>query len=51
MSVGINITDASRDLIISVEPTINDKSPEPSNEIIRIIFYTKVCNIMFDTDY
>jgi hypothetical protein len=25
---------------------LNDKSPEPSNEIIRIIFYVKVCNIM-----
>jgi hypothetical protein len=28
--------------------TINNKSPEPSNEIIRIIFYAKVCNIMSD---
>ena len=31
--------------------TINNKSPEPSNEIIRIIFYAKVCNIMSDADY
>ncbi len=30
---------------------LNNKSPEPSNEIIRIIFYTKVCNIMSDADY
>ena len=26
--------------------SINDKSPEPSNEIIRIIFYTKVYVIL-----
>ena len=25
-----------------------DKSPHPSNELIRIIFYTKVCNIISD---
>ena len=41
----------SRDASVILFPTINDKSSEPSNEIIRIIFYTKVCNIMSDSDY
>ena len=31
-------------------PTLIDKSPDPSNELIRIIFYTKVCNIISDAD-
>jgi hypothetical protein len=34
----------SWDASVILFPTINDKS----NEIIRIIFYTKVCNIMSD---
>ena len=41
----------SWDASVILYPTINDKSPEPSNEIIWIIFYTKVCNIMSDADY
>jgi hypothetical protein len=39
-----------RDASVILFPTINDKSPDPSNEIIRIIFYTKVCNIISDAD-
>ena len=31
-------------------PTLLDKSPDPSNEIIQIIFYAKVCNIISDAD-
>jgi hypothetical protein len=31
-------------------PTLIDKSPDPSNELIRIIFYIKVCNIISDAD-
>jgi hypothetical protein len=37
--------------ICKLFPTIDDKSPEPSNEIIRIIFYAKVCNIISDGKY
>jgi hypothetical protein len=31
-------------------PTLIDKSPDTSNELIRIIFYTKVCNINSDAE-
>ena len=40
----------SRDASIILFPTLIDKSPDPSNELIRLIFYTKVCNIISDTD-
>jgi hypothetical protein len=36
----------SRDASVILIPTLIDKSPDPSNELIRIIFYTKVCNNM-----
>jgi hypothetical protein len=32
----------SRDASIIFFPTLVDKSPDPSNELTRIIFYTKV---------
>jgi hypothetical protein len=35
----------SRDASVILIPTLIDKSHDPSNELIRIIFYTKVCNI------
>ena len=31
-------------------PTLIDKLPDPANELIRIIIYTKVCNIISDAD-
>jgi hypothetical protein len=40
----------SRDASVILYPALIDKSPDPSNELIRIIFYTKVCNIISDAD-
>ena len=40
----------SRNASIILFLTLIDKSPDPSNELIRIIFYTKVCNIISDAD-
>jgi hypothetical protein len=40
----------SRDASVILIPTLIDKSHDPSNELIRIIFYTKVCNINSDAD-
>ena len=40
----------SRDAYIILFPTLIDKSPDPSNELLRIIFYTKLCNIISDAD-
>jgi hypothetical protein len=34
----------NKDYII-LFPRIIDKSPDSSNELIQIIFYTKVCNV------
>jgi hypothetical protein len=36
-----------RDASIILFPTLVDKSSDPSNELIRIIFYTlRICNIL-----
>jgi hypothetical protein len=40
----------SRDASVILFAMLIDKSPDPSNGLIRIIFYTKVCNIISDAD-
>jgi hypothetical protein len=40
----------SWDASVILFPTLIDKSPDPSNELIRIIFDTKVCNIISDAN-
>ena len=40
----------SRDASVILIPTLIDESLDPSNELIRIIFYTMVCNIISDAD-
>ena len=40
----------SRDASIILFPTLIDRSPDSSNELLRIIFYTKVCNIISNAD-
>ena len=44
------LTIKSRDASVILFQMLIDKSPDPSNELIWIIFYTKVCNIISDAD-